>query len=192
MRKLTYFVSHSIDGYIAAPDGSWDFLMAYQDLTAWMLENLPETIPAHVHAALGTTAALAQYDTVVMGRATYDPGLAIGIASPYPHLRQYVVTKSITDSPDPGVTLVADEPVAAVRALKAEDGDKGIWLAGGGTLAAALYDEIDELLLKTYPVLAGDGIPLFRGAAFDPAAFTLTEHRTFPDGGILTRYTRAS
>ncbi|MFG3013690.1 hypothetical protein ACGFZB_25230 [Streptomyces cinerochromogenes] len=36
-----------------------------------------------------------------------------------------------------------------------------IWLCGGGRLAGTLWPEIDELLIKTYPVVAGTGIPVW-------------------------------
>lgn len=189
MRKLTYFVSHSIDGYIAAPDGAYEHLMPYQDVFHWMLAECPETLPAPVHTAMGTEPAPKRYDTVVMGRATYDPALEQGLLSPYPHLRQYVVTGSLSESPSPDVTLVAGDPVATVRALKAEEGGLGIWLAGGAALAGALLDEIDELVLKCYPVVAGAGIPLFR-AGFRPVEFAFTGQQSFPDGGRIATYVR--
>lgn len=47
---------------------------------------------------------------------------------PYAHLRQYVVSQSITDSPDPRVEIVSGDPIAKVREL-------GIYLAGGSQLA---------------------------------------------------------
>jgi dihydrofolate reductase len=56
--------------------------------------------------------------------------------------------------------VVAGDPVARVRALKDEPG-AGLWLVGGGSLAGALYDEIDELVLKVAPITIGAGVPLF-------------------------------
>ena len=57
-----------------------------------------------------------------MGRATYDPALREGITSPYAHLRQYVVSTSITDSPDPTVEIVSGDPIDKVSELKTEVG----------------------------------------------------------------------
>ena len=57
------------------------------------------------------------------------------IAGPYSHLEQYVVSSALRVE-DPDVQVVSD-PVALVRELKLRDG-MGIWLAGGGKLAAAL------------------------------------------------------
>jgi dihydrofolate reductase len=86
------------------------------------------------------------------------------------------------------VHLVAGDPVAAVRELKRQGG-KDIWLCGGGALAAALFPEIDELILKVNPVLLGDGIPLFDfSSEIAPAALELTESRSYANGFMLTRY----
>ncbi|MCF2527881.1 dihydrofolate reductase family protein [Yinghuangia soli] len=191
MRKLTYYISHSIDGFIAAPDGDFNFLMGFDEMFAWIVENSPETLPTPVHAAIGSDPTPKKYDTVIMGRATYDPGYNVGLFSPYAHLRQYVVTSSLKETPAADVTLVGSDPLATVRALKAEDGDMGIWLAGGGTLASALYDEIDELVFKTYPVLAGAGIPLFQGP-FNPRRFDLVETRQFAEGSSVSHYVKTT
>jgi dihydrofolate reductase len=60
----------------------------------------------------------------------------------------------------PDVELVRDEPLALVRRLK-EDAGKSIWLCGGANLAAELFPEIDELILKVHPAVIGSGLPLF-------------------------------
>ncbi len=67
--------------------------------------------------------------------------------------------------------------------------DGRIWLCGGGRLAGARLPEIDELLIKTYPVVAGTGIPVVDGA-FDPTVFEAAERTAFPNGVTLTRLTR--
>lgn len=106
-----------------------------------------------------------------MGRGTYRPSLDHGITSPYAHLRQYVVGSTPAHDVDPAVTVV-DDPLALVRQLKREEGTgSDIRLRGGGRLAGALLPEIDELVLKSYPVVAGTGIPVF-DSAFDPPSST--------------------
>ncbi|MGH3478708.1 MAG: dihydrofolate reductase family protein, partial [Nocardioidaceae bacterium] len=108
------------------------------------------------------------FDTVVMGRGTYEPALTTGVAIPYPHLAQSVVSGTLSN-PDPNVHVVTD-PVAVVRELKLGDG-LGVWLAGGGRLAAALREEIDELVIKRNPIVIGSGISLFEGS-HRPTTFT--------------------
>jgi dihydrofolate reductase len=75
---------------------------------------------------------------------------------------------------------------ALVRRLKQEPG-LGIWLCGGAQLAGALYDEIDELVLKVNPVVIGTGIPLFRGTR-EARPLDLAEHQTFAGGVAIHRY----
>ena len=121
-----------------------------------------------------------------MGRTTYDIGRAVGLASPYPHLRQIVVSSWITASPDPAVEVVGHDVIDRVRALKTEQG-KDVWLAGGGRLAASLVDEIDELILKVNPVILGAGTPLFDGVV-GPRPVTPIGHKVYPNGFALMRY----
>ena len=92
----------------------------------------------------------------------------------------------MVESPDAGVQLVKHDPVGLVRTLKQEPG-LGIWLCGGAILAGALYDEIDELVLKVNPVVLGTGTPLFRGAR-GPTRLELTNHQTFAGGVAVHHY----
>jgi dihydrofolate reductase len=146
------------------------------------------------------------FDTVLMGWNTYEVGLRLGAVSPYRHLRQIVFTRSHLDDELGGdhrsaegegpaeqaaPTLTADDPVAVVRALKAEEGG-GIWLCGGGALAASLVGEIDRLVLKRNPVLLGTGIPLFgpSPAGYDPRLFGELSTTAFASGVVMSEYCR--
>jgi dihydrofolate reductase len=189
MRKLTYFVGTTIDGFIAGPDGSMDFFRMEGPHVEWMIARYPETIPGHLRAALAIERENAHFDAIVMGRATYEPALEVGITSPYPHLRQYVVSRTIRESPDPAVEIVSGDPLAKVRELKQEDG-KGLWLCGGGQLAGALRSEVDVLVLKLYPIVAGTGTPLFADE-FRPSFFELIASETFENGVAALTYARA-
>ncbi|MEV6331333.1 dihydrofolate reductase family protein [Streptomyces sp. NPDC051909] len=193
MRKLTYFIGTTIDGFIAAPDGDFDFFMPYvtEDYLPHLIAEYAETLPTPGRAALGIPdAPNTRFDTVLMGRGTYAPGLSAGLTSPYAHLRQIVLSRSLTTSPDPAVEITAEDPVKLVRRLKEEDG-LGIWLCGGADLAGQLLPEIDELIVKQYPIVAGSGIPLFR-ADFSPRTFTLTDTRVFERGNLVLTYAKAS
>lgn len=78
MRKLIYHIATSLDGYIAHPDGSVDgFLMQGPHAEEFF-------------------QSLSEYDTVLMGRGTYDFGLKMGLKlgkAPYPMLQNYVLSK---------------------------------------------------------------------------------------------------
>ncbi|MFB6849842.1 dihydrofolate reductase family protein [Streptomyces sp. NPDC056373] len=196
MRKLVYYIGVSLDGRIAGPGGEFGFFPQGDEQQAaayaqWMNGLYPETVPTAYRAAAGVAdAPNRRFDTVLMGLGTYRLSHDNGITSPYAHLRQYVVSSTLEPDVDPAVTVVASDPLGLVRELKGEaDAGQDIWLCGGGRLAGTLLPEIDELLIKTYPVIAGSGIPAVDGA-FDPTAFDVAERTTFPGGATLTRLTR--
>ncbi|MEV4244498.1 hypothetical protein AB0J63_13910 [Streptosporangium canum] len=124
-----------------------------------------------------------------MGRGTYEPAPAANVTSPYAHMRQYVVSTTLGEITDPSVELVTGDPIDLVRRLTAEETGKDVWLAGGGTLAA-LLPEIDELIIKSYPVVAGADISALSGE-FRPTLFTPTQTETFSSGARVTRFTRS-
>jgi dihydrofolate reductase len=188
MQKLTYYVGMSIDGFIAGPHDEVDFFPVTDDVMAFIAQEYPDTLPTHVRTELGLDAADRRFDTAILGRATYEPALEIGVTSPYAHLRQHVVSRTITHSPDPAVEIVSDDPLAAVRLLKARGG-RGIYLVGGSRLAGTLLPEIDELVIKLYPVVAGAGVPLFT-ADFTPTHFTLTGTHPLDGGTVILTYAK--
>ncbi|MFG2177967.1 dihydrofolate reductase family protein [Streptomyces abikoensis] len=192
MRKLTYFVACTIDGFIGDPKG--DASSMYQFVTEEFLDFLktehPETVSAEGRRALGfQDLENRRFDTVVQGRGSYQLALDAGITSPYAHLREYVATRTLGESPDPNVTLITEDVPGAIRKLKAEDGELGIWLCGGSQLAGELLDEIDELVIKTYPQVYGSGMPMF-GSDFAVTDFTLESVRTFDNGALVRTYSR--
>ncbi|MFC3491510.1 dihydrofolate reductase family protein [Glycomyces rhizosphaerae] len=189
-RNLTYYIGASIDGFIAGPEGELDGIPVEPELIEFIKTELPETIPSHLREPLGLGDAPNQrWDTLVMGRGTYEPGQAMGITSPYAHMEQYVFTSTLPEDTDEAVHFVKDDPAAFVRDLKAREG-RDIWLCGGGKLAAALIDEIDTMIIKRYPVVLGSGTPLFDGP-YRPARFTLTENRTLGSGDAIQFYRKA-
>ncbi|KJY42394.1 deaminase [Streptomyces sp. NRRL B-1568] len=194
MRKLVYYVAVTIDGYIAGPGGEFDFFPQGDEEQAaayaeWTNARYPETVPTFMRAAHGLTDAPNQrFDTVLMGLGSYRPGLQAGFTSPYAHLRQYVVSSTLAPDIDPAVTVVGEDPLALVRDLKREEG-QDIWLCGGGLLAGALLPEIDELIIKSYPVVAGSGIPVFNGE-FSPTLFKVADRTSFANDVTITRFAR--
>lgn len=191
MRKLTYFIACTIDGFIGDPKG--DATSMYSFVDAEFLEFLtgeyPETVSAQGREMLGIDAENKRFDTVVQGLGSYQLALDLGITSPYGHLRELVATRSLAESPDANVELIADDLVGRIRELKAEDSPLDIWLCGGSVIAGELIDEIDELVIKTYPQVYGSGMPMF-GADFEPRDFELDDLRVFGNGAFVRTYTR--
>ncbi|WP_328397650.1 dihydrofolate reductase family protein [Nocardia sp. NBC_00416] len=191
MRKLTYYVAATIDGFIATEEGSVDFFPVGGDHGPAITAQYPETLPSQVRATLGIDKRNENFDTVIMGRRTHDFGVRTGTASPYAHLRQFVVSTTLKARPDPAVELISGDPVAAVGELKSEKG-LGIWLCGGGELARTLLPEIDQIFLKLYPIVLGHGRPLFgTGPRLpEPADFRVITSQVFEDGVAFVKYGR--
>lgn len=185
-RRLVYYVACTVDGFIARPDGSVDWALIQGEHFADLIERFSETFPAHLRAALGISPSVRRFDTVLMGRKTYEVGLKEGITSPYEPLRQFVVSRSLPEISGSAVHIHRGAALELVRQLKAEEG-KDIWLCGGGKLAGAVFTEIDQLILKINPVVIGAGIPLFDGVTGSRAA-NLAGHKVYSNGFVLARY----
>lgn len=188
MRELTYYVACSVDGFIAHTDGSHDGFSQDMDYLADIFTTFPETVPSHLRDAMGVHGENQWFDTVLMGRNTYEIGLKAGVTSPYTHMKQYLFSRSLNNSPDGAVELISDRAIERVTQLKQEPG-KGIWLCGGGKLAAVLlaHHLIDKLVLKVNPFLMGAGIPLFSNAV-PQTTLELTDQKTYQNGVILLHY----
>ncbi len=189
MRTLTYFVAVSLDGFIAGPDDQFDRFLFEGDHAAAIWETYRGTAPTHLAEGAGLPVEGGPFDTVLMGWNTYAVGLP-DAPDPYRHLRQIVFTRAHQAPADTGdVEFTGRDPVEVVRELKEQDG-RGIWLCGGGRLAAALGDEIDRLALKINPVLLGDGVRLFSEGDYRPVSLSPVALTPFQSGVVLGEYRR--
>lgn len=190
---MTYYIAVSVDGFIASPTDAFDAFPTGGDHLDWIFREWTDTLPGPALEAAGLTADTSRFDTVVMGRRTLAVGFPFGVVDPYPHLRSYVVThhpdRELPGEPGPNLTLTDEDPVALVRRLKAEPGT-GIWLCGGGELAAALVDEIDIMVLKINPILLGDGRRLFASGTYAVRGLELAESRSFASGVVVNTHVR--
>lgn len=197
MRKLVYFVAATLDGFITdAPeaDPSGTVFELDGDHAAPIAAEYPEMIPYHVRPFLGMGDVQPRhFDTVLEGRRSYQIGLDQDVPNAYPHLRHLVFSTTLKAAADPTIEVVSGDALGRVRELKAEESELDIWLCGGGSLAAALRPEIDEIHLKLNPVVLGRGVPLF-GTPDEGATvidrFRLTSSRTFDSGVALMIYER--
>jgi dihydrofolate reductase len=165
MRQVRYGVAMSLDGYIAGPNGEADWIVIDPDIDF--------------------TAIFNRFDTLLVGRKTYDVMNMMGAyASPAPDVQSVIVSRTMRQADYPNLKIVSDvEPF--VTALKARPG-KDVWLFGGGALfhcllCAGLVDGIDVAVM---PTLLGGGIPLLPS----PAPFTrlsLRSHRVYEKTGII-------
>jgi dihydrofolate reductase len=178
MALTQYYVAASIDGYIADPSGSLDWLLQFNDVPG--LSEHYETFMADVGA-------------VAMGSTTCAFLLGEGMETwPYSAQRTWVFThRELPVFPGADLELTQDD-VADVHArmLEAAAG-KNVWLVGGGGLVAQFADRglLDEIWLGVAPVVLGGGAPLLPTRL--PGNLTLEEVTRFPDGFVEMRYTLA-
>lgn len=170
MRKLKYYVACSVDGFIAREDGSCDGFLPQGDHVQDYIESLNS------------------FDVVLMGRKTYEVGLKAGITNPYPTMKSYVFSRTMKESPDEKVEIVAENADALAIGLKNATG-KDIYLCGGANLATTFFTKnlIDEIILKVNPFFMGSGIPLFTGA-IEETVLELINSKVYPNGVLLLNY----
>lgn len=170
MSELIYYVASTLDGFIAHEDGSFDGF-------AWDDEVVSDFLSDQK-----------QFDTVLMGRKTYEVGLKEGKTSPYPEMRQIVFSKSMGASPDPAVELVTSDLIKFVKRLKSES-DRQIWVCGGSEIATQLVKAglLDKIVIKLNPVIFGSGIPLF-GSIPQHVSLKLVDQKTYGCGIVFNTY----
>ncbi len=128
-------------------------------------------------------------DTVVLGRKTYEPVLKSGAPFPaYPGVKNYVLSRTLKESPDKNVEIIREDVVEFVRKLRTEEG-KDIFIMGGGLLAKPLFEAhlIDEVGVNIHPILLGSGIPLFHEMSRQ-IDLELIECKSFKNGCVSVTY----
>ena len=167
MRRLRYQVAVSLDGFIARPNGAYD----------WIVDD----------PTIDFGAMYKQFDTAVMGRKTYAVGLAAGADGSIPGLDVFVFSRTLPPSTSRGVRIVNDDPRKVVSELKAKPG-RDIWLFGGGELFRYLLDGdlVDTVELAVMPVLIGEGIPVLPGSA--TTRLELSDVKRLPSGIVVLAY----
>jgi dihydrofolate reductase len=142
MRRIRYSVAMSLDGYIAGPNGEYDWI-----------ELDPNGAGEYFKAFY------AQFDTALMGRKSYEQ--AGGGVSPF---KTYVVSRTLRAGEHRGVTVLGADALERIAALRREKG-KDIWLWGGGELFGSLAGAglVDTVEVGVCPVLLGAGRKLMAG-----------------------------
>jgi dihydrofolate reductase len=166
MRQLRYCVASSLDGYIAGPNGEYDW------------------IP--MDPAFDFTALYARYSGIVMGRKAYEISAGTGGGGDFgPRLPVYIYSRTLPPGERNGRNFVQDA-VAHVRQLKGEGPEKPLWLWGGGELfrELAAADLVDGLDLGLTPILLGGGIPMLPPPA-SRLSLRLRAHQVYPKTGTL-------
>ena len=163
-RLVRYHVAVSLDGFIAGPKGEYDWIV--------------------MDPSIDFAALYKEFDTVIMGRKTYEVTTAQGGHGAIPGLEVVVFSRTLRPATYQGVRIVNDDPRDIVPPLKAKPG-RDIWLFGGGDLFRSLLNAglVDTVEVAVIPVLLGGGIPLLPPGA--TTKLTLTDQKTLPASGIV-------
>ena len=165
MRKVVYGGAMSLDGFIAGPNGEYDWIVMDPDIDF--------------------AAQMARFDTFLIGRKTFEAIRRMGDAAPpAPGIRNFVFSRTLRPEDCPQATL-SDDAEQVVADLRRKPG-KDIALFGGGELFRSLLAAglVDEIGVAVIPVLLGGGIPLLPSPA-DRARLTLKKHRVYEKSGTV-------
>jgi len=184
MRKLSYGMNVTLDGYIAAAgDGIGWSGPPSDELFQWWTDQVRASSLSLYGRKLWET--MSSYWPTGDQQPNATP-MEIEFARIWRDTPK-VVFSSTAGKVDWNTRLFTGDAVAEIARLRAEDG--GPMDIGGATLAGAAMRAglIDEYTLATYPVLVGGGTPFFT-ALESWVNLDLVETRTFPGGVVLTRY----
>ena len=184
MGKLIYSMNPSLDGFVAGPDGDFEWGAPDEELHRFHNARVGR-LSAHL---LGRKL----YETMVYWEtAEEDPAIsdyAAEFARIWKQLPKVVFSSTLTEV-EGNTRLATGSVEEEVARLKSEhDGDIAV---GGPGLAGACaeLDLIDEYDLFIYPVVVGGGLPFFPALAA-PLELKLAETRTFGNRVVEVRYER--
>jgi dihydrofolate reductase len=168
--KVHVYIAMSLDGFIAGPNESLDFLNPMQ---------LPDT-------DYGYADFMAKIDTVIMGRKTYDKLLSFGGEFPFAAQKCVVWSRR----PRLSETLVQwhQGPLNDLLKELEQSGSQLIYADGGQLITALLkLHKIDELIISVIPILLGAGTPLF-GSLDRHISLHLLKQEAFSSGLVQLHY----
>ncbi len=179
MRRVTYSLGVSLDGYTVGPDGTFDWPGGGDDLFHFATDQVRE-LDVHL---LGRRL----YESMLYWETAHqDPSLDDSrreFAALWTSLPKVVFSRTLS-AVQGSARLASGSLAEEIERLRAEPGEGGIAI-GGATLAAEVAELglIDEYRAKVHPVLVGGGVP-FHSHRERRVDLELVETRTF-DGGVV-------
>lgn len=157
--KTQYYTASSLDGFIAGPDDSLEWLFPLGDVEETSYPTFIRDVGA-----------------LAMGSATYEWMLrhVVGAEPPQPwpyELPAWVFTsRALPTVPGADIRFVRGDVRPVHRAMVEAAGGRNVWIVGGGELAAQFHDAglLDEMFVQIGSVTLGAGKPLFPRAVTSP------------------------
>lgn len=172
--QTSVFIAISLDGFIARPDGSLDWL-----------DRANSHIPAGEDC--GYAAFMDSVDTIILGARTFETVLGFD-AWPYSGKRAIVLSSGRPTLPETIPVEIANEPPATLLSRLYSQGARHAYVDGGITIQRFLQAGlIDRLTVTTIPVLLGCGRSLF-GPLDHDAELCLERYHAYNFGFTQSTY----
>ncbi len=175
-RKIIVYITTSVDGYIARPDGD----------VVWLNRPMPK-------GNYGMGKFLKSVDTILWGRKTYSKGIEMGMEKRMatgfgPGIQNFVFSRQAQESTVAGFKW-GSEPIKEFAQKLRKKRGKNVWMMGGGEIIASFLDEgeIDEFQINVVPILIGEGIPLIQ-PRHRLIRLKLLSSKKFSDGVVGLHY----
>ena len=182
--KTQYYTASSLDGYIATPDDSIEWLFPLGDIN-------DTSYPAFIQDVGALAMGSSTYEWMLRHVVRIGPDALPGPGAPWPYQQPAWVFSSRSLTPIDGADLrFVQGDVRPVHAAMVEAaGGRNIWIVGGGDLVGQFYDAgmLDEIIVQVGSVTLGSGKPLLPRRITQPA-LALTRVARFGPGFAELRY----
>lgn len=173
MPQIIYYVASSLDGFISGPEDDISLFAAGGNGVDQYLADLQA------------------FQTVIMGRRTYEFGYQYGLRPgqpAYPHMQHHIFSSSLHFDDQHAAVHIEPMDMERIKAIR-DASPTDVYLCGGGTFAGALLEQglIDVLKLKINPIVLGGGIRLFGSSTF-ARKWDLRESVRYDDGLLINTY----
>lgn len=178
--KTQYYTASSLDGFIATPDHSLDWLMQFGDVDE-------TSYPSFIRGVGALAMGSATYEWML--RHIAKPDGEGGVPWPYSQPAWVFSRRSLPRIPGVDVRFASGDVRPVHDEMRAAAQGKNVWIVGGGDLAGQFLDAglLDEVIVQVTPVTLGSGMPLLpRRIAFPPLQLTSVER--FGSAFVELRY----
>ena len=191
MRRLIVLSFITLDGVMQAPGGPEEDASGGFKFGGWSVPYFDDFLGKTMSAQMDRPFDL------LLGRKTYEifasywPQVTDETGSGINEATKYVVSHRPVDTDWKTTILIDGDAVAKIKQLKAGDGPE-LQVHGSGNLIQTLlkHDLVDELWLKTFPVVLGTGKRLFADGTM-PAGLRVVQSSVSPSGVVVASYARA-
>jgi len=191
MRKLIVLSFITLDGVMQAPGGPEEDASGGFKFGGWSVPYFDDFLGKTMSAQMDRPFDL------LLGRKTYEifasywPQVTDETGRGINEATKYVVSHRPVDTDWKTTVLIDGDAVAKIKQLKAGDGPE-LQVHGSGNLIQTLlkHDLVDELWLKTFPVVLGTGKRLFADGTM-PAGLRVVQSSLSPSGVVVASYARA-